>query len=140
MSSGSVFKKCGCREPVLGVGGAQAVDVAGKPKWRRLGVSCPQLRSGSGWSPRHGTWHVQVEFVDSAADRQVIGGGLGSQVEAEALRDGVRDLLRIAERYGDSEQEISNLRVQIVQRIRADPRVGCRMLTRCCGRCGGACP
>ena len=121
MSSGSVFKKCGCREPVLGAGGVQVLDAAGKPKWRRLGASCPKLRSGSGWSPRHGSWHVQVEFVDAAAGRQVIGkGGLGSRAEAEALRDGVRDLLRIADRYGDSEQEIGQLRVQIAQRIRAD--------------------
>lgn len=121
MSSGSVFKKCGCREPVLDVGGVQLVDAAGKPKWRRVGASCPKLRSGSGWSPRHGSWHVQVEFVAAAAGRQVIGkGGLGGRVEAEALRDGVHDLLRIADRYGDSEQEIGELRVQIAQRIRAE--------------------
>ncbi len=121
VSSGSVFKKCGCRAPVLGADGVQVVDAAGKPKWRRLGASCSKLRSGSGWSRRHGSWHVQVEFADAAAGRQVIGkGGLVSRVEAEALLDGVRDLLRIADRYGDSEQEIGGLRVQIAQRIRAD--------------------
>jgi len=121
VSADSVFKTCGCRVPVVGADGVQVLDARGKPKWRRLGASCPRLRSGSAWNPRHGSWHFQLEFADPEAGRQVIAkGGLGSRVQAETLLAEVRDLLRIAERFGEGERGVSHLRVEIAHRIRKD--------------------
>lgn len=125
MSSGSVFKKCGCREPVLGVDGAQVVDAAGKPKWRRVGAGCPKLRRGEGWNPRHGTWYFQFEHADAVGGRTVVGwGALTSRTDAERCLDQVRVLLRLADELGADPQEIAKIRARIAERIKADHKAG----------------
>lgn len=49
---GSVYKRCGCRDPHTG---------------RVLGRACPQLKRANGsWNPRHGSWHIQCDLPHRA--------------------------------------------------------------------------
>jgi integrase len=65
MDSGSVFRRCGCRDQATG---------------RLLGARCPGLGS---W--RHGTWYLSMELPSSAGDRRrVRRGGFASRSAAVA--------------------------------------------------------
>lgn len=125
MAKSPVFKKCGCRVPVIGPDGAAVEGSDGKPKMRRAGAACPKLRRGSGWSPTHGTWHFQVEIVVGESGRQVIAqGGMATSTEAGAAADAVRKLLGLAEEYGQDADDANRLRLQIIDRIRATQKDG----------------
>ena len=125
MSTGSVFKKCGCREPVLDADGAVVLDADGKPLWRRLGAQCPKLRRGSGWNPRHGTWYFQYDHVDAVGPRVVVSfGSLATRTQAEDQLAAVRRLVGIADELGEDPQAVAELRVQIAARIKADHKAG----------------
>ncbi|NUP48485.1 MAG: site-specific integrase [Catenulispora sp.] len=120
MAKNPVFKKCGCREPVIGPDGAPAIDAAGKPKMRRLGASCPQLRSESRWNPKHGTWHFQIEINMSPEPERHLGqGGIATETEAEAAVNKIRTLVAIADEHDDDPAAALRLRGDIVERIRA---------------------
>jgi integrase len=68
MDHGSVFRRCGCRDPATG---------------RLLGARCPELRSR-----RHGTWYFSVELPSPARDRRrVRRGGFASRQAAAAALD-----------------------------------------------------
>jgi hypothetical protein len=117
--SGSVFKKCGCRGPVLDAQGLPVLDAGGRPKLRRLGAGCPKLHRGQGWNPKHGTWHFQIEAGAPAADRHVVSrGGLSTRAEAESQMADVGRLLGLAEDLSENPAETAELRAEIVERIR----------------------
>lgn len=121
MSAGSVFKKCGCRAPVLNVDGSPALDAAGKPRKKRIGSTCPKLRRGAGWNPTHGLWHFQLEFRLPTAGRQVVAhSGLATRQEAEEQLAVVRNLLAIADRLPDDADAVEKVKLDIVARIRRD--------------------
>lgn len=57
LAKSPVFKKCGCRGPLLDADGRAKVDASGEPVPRRVGSGCPQLRTGSRCGPKHVSWH-----------------------------------------------------------------------------------
>lgn len=119
MAKNPVFKKCGCREPVV-TNGEPELDAAGKPKMRRLGAACPQLRSGSRWNPKHGTWHFQIEITMTPEPERHLGrGGLATETDAENLITQIRTLVAIAEEHDDDPAAALRLRGDIVERLRA---------------------
>jgi integrase len=125
MGAGSVFKKCGCREQVLGLDGVPVVDAAGKPVQRRLGAKCPKLHRGSGWNPRHGSWYFQYDHADAVGGRVTVGFAVaGDRVEAEAQLSAVRQLMGLAEKLGEDAVAVGRLREQIATRIKADHKAG----------------
>lgn len=64
-TSGSVFRRCGCRDQAIG---------------KLLGVRCPQLRS-----PRHGSWYFSVDLPSAAGERRrVRRGGFATKAAAAA--------------------------------------------------------
>ncbi|NUR27929.1 MAG: tyrosine-type recombinase/integrase [Catenulispora sp.] len=115
-----IFKKCGCRGPVLDPAGTPVLGADGKPKMRRLGAGCPQLRRGTGWNPRHGSWHYQIEVnMGPNADRAHLGrGGLATSDEAEAQITAIRTLVAISEEHADDPEAAAKIRAEIVERIR----------------------
>jgi integrase len=71
MDSGSVFKRCGCRDEVSG---------------RLLGTRCPRLGSG-----RHGSWYFSADLPSAAGGRRrVRRGGFGSRSAAVAALQALR--------------------------------------------------
>ncbi len=69
---GSVYKRCGCIDPVTG---------------RQFGGSCPRLADGG-----HGSWYIQLE-LPAALDgsrRRIRRGGYSSSDTAEAVRASLR--------------------------------------------------
>jgi hypothetical protein len=69
---GSVYKRCGCIDPVTG---------------RQFGGSCPRLADGA-----HGSWYIQLE-LPAALDgsrRRIRRGGYSSSDTAEAVRASLR--------------------------------------------------
>ncbi|MFL6115277.1 MAG: tyrosine-type recombinase/integrase [Catenulispora sp.] len=119
MAKTPVFKKCGCREAVLDPAGTPVLGADGKPKMRRLGAGCPKLRRDTGWNPRHGTWHYQIEInMGPDADRAHVGrGGLATVDEAEEQIRAVRALVAISEEHADDPETAARIRAEIVQRI-----------------------
>ena len=114
-----VFKKCGCRIPAVGPDGAPLTGADGKPKMKRIGSTCPQLRRGSGWNPTHGSWHFQIE-VNAGADagRQVIAqGGIATSEKANQIADTIGKLLALADDFGGSIEGVNALRLEITGRI-----------------------
>lgn len=84
MSTGSTFKRCGCRDTATN---------------RPLGRQCPRLRRGGGWNPDHGTWHYQLELpprADGTRRAPLRKGGFETKSGAEAELDLARELLAIA--------------------------------------------
>ncbi|WP_431991975.1 tyrosine-type recombinase/integrase [Streptomyces albogriseolus] len=57
MFKGSVYRRCGCKEPVTGEDGAPVLDAKGRPKTRELGAECPDLGKRD-----HGSWYYYVEL------------------------------------------------------------------------------
>ncbi len=82
MSDGSVFKRCGCRNPQTR---------------RPLGNACPKLRRPNGtWSAEHGQWHYQIELPRTPKGRrQLRRGGFASQRETADDLDHARALLNL---------------------------------------------
>lgn len=76
MKEGSVFKRCGCRNPDTG---------------KQYGKTCPQARR-----KRHGSWTIRQELpADSEEGRRTFTrAGFASREEAQASLDHVRALLR----------------------------------------------
>jgi hypothetical protein len=122
--SGSVFKRCGCRESVLGADGAQVVDAAGKPVRRRVGAGCPKLRRGEGWNPRHGAWYFQYDHANTPGERVVVSLRADGRDDADRQLAAVQQLIRIAEGLGEDAAAVAALRSQIAARIRADHKAG----------------
>jgi integrase len=120
LAKNPVFKKCGCRIPVTGPDGAPVLGADGKPKLKRIGSTCPQLRRGSGWNPKHGTWHFQFEVnAGPEAGRQVIAqGGLSSSAKAQDAYDAIRRLLELADEFGGKPENANKLRLELIARIR----------------------
>ncbi len=121
MTPGSVFKKCGCRVPVLAADGSPVLDAAGKSKLSRIGSTCPKLRRGSEWNPSHRSWHFQTGFQAPGVGWQVIArGGIDNRPEAEAQLTAVRNLLGIADRVAVNVEAAGRLKLDIAARIRRD--------------------
>lgn len=121
MSSGAVFKRCACTEPVLAPDGQPIVDSAGAPKRRQLGAKCAQLRRPDGsWSRRHGAWYYQLELQAIPGDgrTQIKRGGFDSQNSAREALTKVTRIIAIAE---DADQP-GLARARIVELIRASER------------------
>lgn len=105
--SGAIFKRCGCRGPVIDKAGQPVIDEHGRPKLRQLGLKCPALsRPGGGWSPSHGTWWVQLEVnTGSPSERMHIrSGGHRTRRDAEKMLDDAVELLAIADKADEPDQ------------------------------------
>jgi integrase len=84
MNQGTITKRCSCVEP-----GTK----------RRLGAQCPLLRrTTGGWSPTHGTFHLQLELPTPHGQRrrQWRRGGYDTRTAAQADLDRARTLLALA--------------------------------------------
>ncbi len=104
--NGTVFKRCGCADPVTR-----------KP----LGNACPKLRrrDGKGWRPDHGTWYYAVDLPpgpDGARNHRRRG-GFTTSTETEAELGRIEKLLAIPD-PGDS-AAIQAITAIIVTAIRA---------------------
>lgn len=120
MANSPVFKKCGCRGPVLDNQGRPVLEASGEPKLRRLGAACPRLRAGSGWNPKHGTWHFQIEVTMGPGQprQHLYRGGIATRTDAEDTVDAIRALVAIADEANDIPDAAAKLRLEIVERIR----------------------
>ncbi|GAA2021078.1 tyrosine-type recombinase/integrase [Catenulispora yoronensis] len=120
MAKSPVFKKCGCRGPVLDAAGRPKLDAVGRPVLRRLGSGCPQLRTGSRWNPKHGSWHFQIEVMMGVGQprQHLTQGGIASSGEAEQAVDAIRALVAVPDELEDAPEAAANLRLEIVGRIR----------------------
>jgi hypothetical protein len=111
MADGSIFKRCGCRDPHTG-----------KP----LGSGCPNLRRANrAWSSTHGQWAYQLELpatVDGRR-RQLRRAGHPSRRDAAAELDHARDLLALAGRDTRRLIEIADLMQAAVRAGRPLPEV-----------------
>jgi integrase len=97
--NGMVYKRCGCKAPVLDGAGAPVLDAQGRAKRRELGLECPQLRRGDGrFNPRHGTWWflLQLPAGPDGRRRHLRQGGLAGREDAEARLERIDGLLRVA--------------------------------------------
>jgi integrase len=120
MAKNPVFKKCGCRIAVTDDNGEAVIGPDGKPKMRRLGADCPQLRRGNGWNPKHGTWYFQMEVnVGKNRPRQHLSqGGIATSEDAETVVSDIRRLLALADDHADDPATAEKNRLAIVERIR----------------------
>ncbi|RLK23799.1 site-specific recombinase XerD [Micromonospora sp. M71_S20] len=97
MPDGSIFKRCGCRQPDTG-----------KP----FGNACPKLRRPNrAWSSEHGHWAYQLELpaTGDGRRRQLRRAGLDSRREAAAELDHARALLALAGHDRRRRTEIADL-------------------------------
>ncbi|RKF23663.1 site-specific integrase [Micromonospora globbae] len=97
MPNGSVFKRCGCRDPETG-----------KP----LGNTCPKLRRPNrAWNSAHGQWAYQLELPSTSDGRrrQLRRAGLPSHQAATEEVDQARALLALAGRDRRRRGEIADL-------------------------------
>jgi integrase len=97
MSDGSIFKRCGCRDPR-----------SSKP----LGNHCPKLRRANrAWNPDHGHWNYQLELPPTTEGRrrQLRRGGFDSHKAAAAELDHARALIALAGRDRARRTEIADL-------------------------------
>ena len=105
MAEGSVYKRCGCRDPRTR-----------KP----LGNNCPKLRrSNRSWNPEHGQWAYQLELPPTAQGkrRQLRRGGLDGRTAATNEVDHARQLLDLAGRDRKARTDIADL---LQAAVRAD--------------------
>ncbi len=105
MADGSVYKRCGCRDPRTR-----------KP----LGNTCPKLRrSNRSWNPEHGQWAYQLELPSTAQGtrRQLRRGGLHHRTTAADELDHARRLLDLAGRDRKARIDIADL---LQAAVRAD--------------------
>jgi hypothetical protein len=89
---GSVFKRCSCRERIIGEDGVTRV--------RYLDRSCPKLRRATGsYDAQHGAWAFLYSLpTPLGAKRSYLRkSGLRTWVEADNLLQGVKELLTLAE-------------------------------------------
>ncbi len=121
MANNPIFKKCGCRAPVLDPDGHPILGADGKPRMRRLGSGCPQLRRAGGrWNSNHGSWHFQME-VATAPDTpraHLTQGGITTFDKAQEAVERIRALVAIADELDDVPGAADKLRADIVERIR----------------------
>jgi integrase len=119
--AGSLYKRCGCKVPLLDNDGQPVLDPAGRTRRKELGSTCPQLRRADGrWNPRHGTWWWLLQ-LPTAPDQQrqhLRQGGHASSDDAEKALRRVEDLLALAENTDDP----SHYRLEITQLIRTTIR------------------
>ncbi|MFI6580240.1 tyrosine-type recombinase/integrase, partial [Embleya sp. NPDC050493] len=102
--SGTTFKRCGCKAPLLHPDGSPVRDADGRVKRRELGASCPKLRRRSGsWSPTHGTWWwlFQVPTPAGVKRRHLRQGGYASETKAAEVMDAVVRLLALTDQADD---------------------------------------
>jgi hypothetical protein len=121
VAANPIFKKCGCRGPVLDADGHPVVGADGKPRLRRLGSGCPQLRRAGGrWNSNHGTWHFQMEVVTApgAPRAHLTQGGIATFDKAQEAVERIRALLAIADDLEDAPGAADALRADIVERVR----------------------
>ncbi len=92
-----IFKRCGCKVPLLDELGHPVRDAAGRTKRRELGTSCPQLRRAGGrWNDRHGSWWFLLQ-LPGPTRRHLRQGGHSTRDEAEAVVDRIEQLLALAQ-------------------------------------------
>ncbi|OLE24832.1 MAG: hypothetical protein AUG49_12390 [Catenulispora sp. 13_1_20CM_3_70_7] len=121
MAANPIFKKCGCRGPVLDADGQPVLGADGKPRLRRLGSGCPQLRRAGGrWNSNHGSWHFQIEVITApgAPRAHLTQGGIATFDKAQEAVERVRALPAIADELDDAPGVADALRADIVQRVR----------------------
>jgi integrase len=77
----ATYKRCACKEPVLGEDGTPVLDASGKPKLRQLGAACPKLEARG-----HGNWYFYLEFPATTGKERdrVRRGGYRTQKAAAA--------------------------------------------------------
>jgi integrase len=105
MAEGSVYKRCGCRDPRTR-----------KP----LGNNCPKLRrSNRSWNPEHGQWAYQLELPPTAQGRrrQLRRGGMADRTAAAGELDHARQLLDVAGRDRKARVDVADL---LQAAVRAD--------------------
>jgi integrase len=97
MTDGSVFKRCGCRDP-------QNREVAGS--------SCPKLRRANrSWNPAHGSWAYQLELPPTAEGRrrQLRRSGLADRTSAVRELEHARAALTLAGRDRIARNQVADL-------------------------------
>src|SRR4051812_41083641 len=97
MAEGSIFKRCGCRDP--------RTD---KP----YGTHCPQLRRPNrSWNPQHGQWAYQLELPPTLEGQRRLlrRAGIATRQQAVAERDHARALLGLAGRDRRRQVEIGDV-------------------------------
>lgn len=117
-----VFKKCGCRGPVLDSDGHPLLGADGKPRMRRLGSGCPQPRHAGGrWNSNHGSWHFQMEVVTWPGEPRahLTQGGIATAEKAQDAVERIRALLAVSDELEDAPQVAVKFRADLVERIRA---------------------
>ncbi|RAG83815.1 site-specific integrase [Streptacidiphilus pinicola] len=102
--AGSIYKRCGCKVPMLDDGGNPVHDAAGRVRRRELGTSCPKLRRPGGrWNHRHGTWWwlLQIPTSPDQPRQHLRQGGHQTSDDAEDAMRHVEDLLALADQAED---------------------------------------
>ncbi|WP_143094452.1 tyrosine-type recombinase/integrase [Streptacidiphilus jiangxiensis] len=116
--AGSIYKRCGCKVPVLDDDGNPVRDASGRIRRRELGTNCRQLRRPGGrWNHRHGTWSwiLQVPTGPDQPRQHLRQGGHQTLDEAEDALRHVQELLALA----DKADEPDHCRAEISTLIRA---------------------
>ncbi|MEU0559377.1 site-specific integrase [Dactylosporangium sp. NPDC006015] len=97
MAEGSIFKRCGCRDPHTD---------------KSYGTHCPQLRRPNrSWNPQHGHWAYQLELPPTldGQRRLLRRSGIATRQQAVAERDHARALLALAGRDRRRQIEIGDV-------------------------------
>lgn len=105
MARGSIYKRCGCRDPVTGA---------------PLGSKCPQLRRGRGWNSKHGSWAYRQELPprqDGSRRTPIRRGGLASKDRAEQELQALQALLELAD--NDDQPAIETITTIVKEAIAA---------------------
>ena len=111
--NGTVFKRCGCTETTTTPDGAITR--------RQLGRNCPQLTYADGrWAREHGTWRLQLEipFTDGGK-REHLRAGYPSETETRDALATITDLLRLADRLEEPDQQRRAITALIRERLAA---------------------
>lgn len=76
----SYTRRCACQEPVIGEDGVPEVGANGKPKMRKIGMTCPKLEERN-----HGTWYLyfELEAGEGRTRQRVRRGGFAKKDDAK---------------------------------------------------------
>ncbi|MFF3708905.1 tyrosine-type recombinase/integrase [Streptomyces phaeochromogenes] len=76
----SYTRRCACQEPVIGEDGAPKIGANGKPRMRKIGVTCPKLEEKD-----HGTWYLyfELEAGEGGHRQRVRRGGFAKKDDAK---------------------------------------------------------
>jgi integrase len=112
--NGTVFKRCGCTQPIT------APD--GNTTRKQLGKNCPQLTYADGrWAREHGTWRFQLEipFTDGG-QREHLRAGFATETETRNALTTITALLRLADHTEEPDQQRRAITALIRERLAAN--------------------